>query len=107
MENEKFIPDEKWEREVLEKLAEGSAPDHLLDICQDCAISLAALLGNARRTVQDPDADVDDYEKRMAVAEVMEKAAKMAVLLDAMKLRFGEDVAAEIEFLKTVERCFE
>ena len=106
MENKEFIPDEKWEREVLERLAEQSAPYQLLDICEDCAIGLAALLGNARRIVQDP-AEDDDYEKRMAVAEVMEKAAKMSVLLEALMLRFGEDTEAEIEFLKVVESCFE
>lgn len=105
MENKEFIPDEKWEREVLEKLAENTAPEQLLDICEDCAISLAALLGNARRQAQDP--EEDDYTKSVAVAEVMEKAAKMSVLLDALMLRFGEDTQAEIEFLKVVENCFE
>ena len=75
MENKEFIPDEKWEREVLEKLAENTAPEQLLDICEDCAIGLAALLGNARRQAQDP--EEDDYTKSVAVAEVMEKAAKM------------------------------
>ena len=104
MENKDFIPDEKWEREVLEKLAENTAPEQLLDICEACAIGLAALLGNARRQAQDP--EEDDYEKRMAVAEVMEKAAKMSVLLDALMLRFGEDTQAEIYFLKVVEDCF-
>ena len=105
MENEKFIPDEKWERKVLETFAEDYAPDQLLDISMDCAIHLAAVLANARRCVQDP--GEDDDEKAVAVAEAMEKVGKMAVLLDALQLRFGDTTEAEIEFLKAVESCFE
>ena len=105
MENKEFIPDEKWERKVLETFAEGAAPEELLDICEGCAISLAALLANARRCVQDP--EEDDDEKAVAVAEAMEKVGKMAVLLDALQLRFGDTTEAEIEFLKAVESCFE
>ena len=104
MEKENFVPDEKWEQAVLEKLAEQTAPEQLLDISMDCAIHLAAVLGNARRCVQDP--DEEDGERVIAVAEAMEKVAKMAVLLDALQLRFGEVTEAEIAFLRSVEEIF-
>lgn len=104
MGQENMIPDEKWEQEVLEKLAEQTPPDALLDISMDCAIHLAAVLGNARRCVQDP--EEEDMEKATAVAEAMEKVAKMAVLLDALQLRFGDMTESEIRFLQSVEECF-
>lgn len=104
MENKEFIPDEKWEQAVLEKMAEETAAEQLLDICEDCAIHLAAALANARRFVQDP--EEDDGEKAVAVAEAMQKVGKMAVLLDALQLRFGDTTEAEVEFLQAVESCF-
>ena len=104
MENKEFIPDEKWEQAVLEKLAEETAAEQLLDISMDCAIHLAAALANARRCVQDP--EEDDGEKVVAVAEAMQKVGQMAVLLDALQLRFGDNTEAEVEFLQAVESCF-
>ena len=104
MENKEFIPDEKWEQAVLEKLAEETAAEQLLDICMDCAIRLAADLSTARRFVQDP--EEDDGEKVVAVADAMQKVGKMAVLLEALQLRFGDTTEAEVEFLQAVESCF-
>lgn len=104
MENKKFIPDEKWEQAVLETLAEETDADQLLDISMDCAIRLAAELSAARKYVQDP--EENDGQKAIAVAEAMRMVGKMAVLLEALQLRFGDTTEAEVEFLQEIESCF-
>ena len=90
--------DAQWEQKILEKLAEESTAADLLDLTQDAATHLAEKLSEVRHNLEDEDYDVSG---------LIRKVARVAVLLDALQLRFGDAVEEEIEFLKQIEEALE
>ena len=86
----------EWERKVLERFAEESYAEEILDIAQDIATRLAVALSDLRHWL-----DEDDQE--LFVDDLKCKVGKMAVMLDALQLRFGDAVEEEIDFLKKIE----
>ena len=100
MEKKTWRPDEKWEGEVLERLASESEEKDLLNLAQDVAIKLASALGDARHELgqDDPEVDVDN---------VLRKVARVAVLLDALQLKYGDAVEEEIAFPQEIESALE
>lgn len=100
MEKKTWKPDETWEGEVLERLVEENDEKDLLDLAQDAAIKLAAALGDARH-------ELDQDEPAVDVATVLRKVARMAVLLDALQLKYGDAVEEEIAFLQDIEDALE
>lgn len=100
MEKETFRPDEKWEGEVLERLATESSEKDLLDLAQDAAIKLASALGDVRHALAFDDQEVDTYYLR-------QKVARVAVLMDALQLKYGDAVEEEISFLQDIESALE
>lgn len=93
-------PDEAWEQAMLEQLVEESSKIALLDIAQDAAIKLAFALGDARHTLEfeEPEEDVNS---------VLRRVGRMAVLLDALQLLYGDAVEEEIAFLQEIENAIE
>ena len=89
-------PDEAWERETLEQLVEESSKIVLLDLAQDAAIKLASSLNDARHTLE-----FDEPEEN--VGTILRRVGRMAVLLDALQLVYGDAVEEEIEFLQEIE----
>lgn len=100
MNETKWKPDEAWEGEILERMVEESEEKDLLDLAQDTAIKLAAALGDARH-------ELDQDEPAVDVATVLRKVARMAVLLDALQLKYGDAVEEEIAFLQDIEDALE
>lgn len=86
----------EWERKVLERFAGKSDAAEILDIAQDVATRLAVALSDLRHWL-----DEDDQE--WFVDDLKRKVGKMAVMLDALQLRFGDAVEEEIDFLKKIE----
>lgn len=86
----------EWERNVLERFAEESDAAAILDIAQDIATRQAVALSDLRHWL-----DEDDQE--LFVDDLKCKVGKMAVMLDALQLRFGDAVEEEIDFLKKIE----
>lgn len=101
MDEKKWTPDEKWEQEVLERFAEESDPLELLDLAGDCAVKLVSRTNDLRHT--DPE-NLDIYD---GIRELRKTVARMAVMLDALQLRFGEAVDEEIAFLQQIENAIE
>lgn len=100
MEKNTWVPDEKWEKEILERLVEESEETVLLDLAQDIAIKLASALGDGRHELTQDDPEVD-------VSTILRKVARMAVLLDALQLMYGDAVEEEISFLQEIETALE
>lgn len=94
--DQSWKPDEAWEKELLEQLAEESAKRELLDVAQDAAIKLASALGDARQELEFDEPEED-------VPHLIRKIARMAVLLDALQLLYGDAVEEEINFLLEIE----
>ena len=90
--------DAQWEQKVIEQLAEESTAADLLDLTQDAVTHLAAKLSEVRHSMEDGDPDVSG---------LLRKVARVAVLLDAMQLRFGDAVEEEIEFLRQIEEAMQ
>lgn len=99
MEQENVIPDEKWEQQILNRMAEESSAYELLDLTQDCALRLAAILGDQRR------AEPQEFEADLP--SMLRRIARVAVMLDVLQLRFGDAVEEEIQFLRQLETVFE
>lgn len=93
-------PDEAWESEVLERLAEEAGERFLLDLTQDAAIKLASALGDTRHELENDDPEVD-------VPHLLEKMARVAVLMDALQLLYWDAVEEEIAFLQDIETALE
>ena len=91
-------PDEAWEKELLEQLAEESEKRELLDLAQDATIKLSSELGDARHALE---FDEPEDEPRL-----LRRIARVAVLLDALQLLYGDAVEEEIEFLQEIEESF-
>lgn len=100
MKDQHWTPDEAWEKETLEQLVEESSKIVLLDVAQDSAIKLASSLGDARHALEfdDPEENVDTIIRRVA---------RMAVLLDALQLVYGDAVEERIAFLQEIENANE
>ena len=96
----KWTPDEAWEGEVLERMVEESEEKDLLDLAQDAAIKLAAALGDVRHSLE-------FEEPCIETATLLRKVARMAVLLDALQLKYGDAVEEEITFLQDIENALE
>lgn len=90
--------DEKREQQILEALAEESNIAELLDLTQDAATQLAAKLSEARHGIDDGDIDANG---------LLRKVARVAVLLDALQIYFGDAVEEEIAFLEQVEEALQ
>lgn len=103
MEQETFRPDETWEGKVLERMVEESEEKDLLDLAQDAAIKLAAALGDVRHGLEFEEFEAPKYETEMLIRKV----ARMAVLLDALQLKYGDAVEEEITFLQDIENALE
>lgn len=97
---EKVRPDEVWERETLEQLAEESSKIALLDLAQDLAIKLASSLGDTRHTLE-----FDEPEEN--IGTLLRRIGRMEVLLDALQLVYGDAVEEEIAFLREIESTTE
>ena len=100
MEKETWRPDEAWEGEVLERMADESEEKELLDLAQDAAIKLAAALGDVRHSLE-------FEEQGIETATLLRKVARMAVLLDVLQLKYGDAVEEEITFLQDIENALE
>lgn len=103
MEKETFRPDEVKENEILERMASESSEKELLDLAQDAAIKLAAALGDVRRGLEFEEFEDPKYETEMLVRKI----GRMAVLLDALQLLYGDAVEEEITFLQDIENALE
>ncbi|MBQ2785943.1 MAG: hypothetical protein IJF02_05520 [Oscillospiraceae bacterium] len=103
MEKETWKPDEAWEGEVLERMVEESEEKDLLDLAQDAAIKLAAALGDVRHGLEFEEFEAPKYEAEMLVRKI----GRMAVLLDALQLKYGDAVEEEITFLQDIETALE
>lgn len=101
MEKKTWKPDETWEGEVLERMVEESEEKDLLDLAQDAAIKLASFLGTIRHA--DPDYGILNSE----IDELLQKTARMAVMLDVLQLKYGDAVEEEITFLQDIENALE
>lgn len=99
---EKVRPDEAWEQATLEQLVEESSKLVLLDITQDAAIKLASTLGDVRHALEFDDPDPDEN-----VGNILRKVGRLAVLLDALQLLYGDAVEEEIAFLQEIENAIE
>ena len=97
--NAQLVPDEAWERELLEQLAEAGTKRELLDLAQDATIKLASELGDARHALE---FDEPEDEPRL-----LRRIARVAVLLDALQLVYGDAVEEEINFLLEIESATE
>ena len=91
----RLAPDEAWEGELLEQLAEEGTKRELLDLAQDATIKLASELGDARHALE---FDEPEDEPRL-----LRKIARVAVLLDALQILYDDAVEEEIEFLQEIE----
>ena len=100
MKDQNWKLDEAWESELLEQFVEESAKVTLLDIAQDAAIRLASVLGDARHELEF-DEPVED------VGALLRKIGRMAVLLDALQVLYGDAVEEEINFLQEIECALE
>lgn len=98
MEKQEKTIDAQWEQKVIEQLVEDSDLEELLDLAQDTATCLAAKLSEARHGIND-----GDY----VPGSLLQKIGRMAVLLDALQLEFGDAVEEEIEFLQQIEEAME
>jgi len=98
MENQEKTIDAQWEQKVIEQLAFESDREELLDLAQDTATCLAAKLSEIRHGIND-----GDY----VPGSLLQKIGRMAVLLDALQLEFGDAVEEEIEFLQQIEEAME
>ena len=101
MDEKNWTPDEKWEQELLERFAEESDPLELLDLAGDCAVKLASRINDLRHT------DPEELEIYDGVRDLRKAVARMAVMLDALQLRFGDAVDEEITFLQQIENAVE
>ena len=98
MEQKEKTIDAQWDQKIIEKLAEESDTEELLDLAQDAATNLAAKLSEVRHGIEDGD---------HVAGSLREKIGRMAVLLDALQLIFGDAVEEEVEFLKNIEEAME
>lgn len=99
MDEKKWTPDEKWEQEVLERFAEENDPMELLDLAGDCAVKLVSQTIVLRH--RDPE-NLDIFD---GIRELRKTVARMAIMLDALQLCFGEAVDEEIAFLQQIENA--
>lgn len=90
--------DAQWEQKIIERLVEDSDLEDLLDLAQDAATHLAVMLSVVRHGIKD-----GDY----IAGSLLTKIGRMAVLLDALQLEFGDAVEEEIEFLQQIEEAME
>lgn len=93
-------PDETWEKELLERLVEEGTKLRILDVAQDAAIKLANALGDARHELEFDSPEED-------VSSILRRVGRMAVLLDALQLLYGDAVEEEINFLQEIESALE
>lgn len=93
------ITPEQWEAHVKEELA-GSDEMQLLDLTQDCAIKLAATLGDQKAGLRNGEGI--DYILR---SELTRRIARMAVMLDVLQLCYSDAAEEEYAFLKHIEGC--
>lgn len=100
MKDQNWKPDEDWESELLEQFVEESAKVTLLDIAQDAAIRLASALGDVRH-------ELEFDEPMEDVGTLLRKIGRMAVLLDALQVLYGDAVEEEINFLQEIESAIE
>lgn len=100
MKDQNWKPDEAWESELLEQFVEESAKVTLLDIAQDAAIRLASALGDTRH-------ELEFDEPMEDIGALLRKIGRMAVLLDALQVLYGDAVEEEINFLQEIECALE
>ena len=102
MENlEKEKTPQEWEIGVIEGLAQTDELQ-LLEMAQDCAVHLAAELVNIKATIFG-----GGKAPELAVKALRMRMARVAVLMDALQLRYGECAEEELAFLQYIDGCLE
>lgn len=88
------------EMEILERFAETTPAEEILEITQDMATRLAVALSDVKHSL----GDEDELEYR---EDLIRRVGKLAVLLDVIQIRFGDAVEEEIAFLQKIEESME
>lgn len=88
-------------RKIKEELA-GSEEIQLLDLAQDYLIRLSYNLSVAKQCIRQGYA-IEEYQK----AEIRQRCARVAVAVDTLKVRYGDNTEDVQEFLEQVEQCLE
>ena len=102
MENvEKEKTPQEWEIGVIEGLAQTDELQ-MLEMTQDSAVNLAAELVNMKMQIF-----AEGKAPELAVKALRMRMARVAVLMDALQLRYGECAEEELAFLQYMDGCLE
>lgn len=89
-----------WEQKILERFAEETDAEAILELTQDMATRLAVSISDLKHSLGDEEEDLDRED-------MIRRIGKLAVLLDVLQIRFGDAVEEEIEYLKSIETYLE